>query len=66
MPVVRIDLLKGRTIEQKREMAKEITDSISRIAKTDAANVKIIFSDMEFDNYASGGKLTKDIIDEQK
>lgn len=66
MPIVKIDLLKGRTIEQKRKMAKEITKIISTVGNTDENNVKIIFNDMEFENYSDGGKLMKDKLDEQK
>lgn len=66
MPIVKIELLKGRTVEQKRTMAKEITETISNVAKTPKENIKIIFHDMELVDYSSGGKLQKDIIDEQK
>lgn len=66
MPIIRIDLLKGRSIEQKRAMAQEITQSVARIAKTDKKNIKIVFSDMEFEDYSDGGVLKKDEINEQK
>ena len=66
MPIVQIELLKGRDKEQKREMSKEITETISRIAKTPKENVKIIFRDMEPVDFAQGGKLTEDILNEQK
>lgn len=66
MPIIRIDLLKGRSVEQKQQMAKEITKTVSKIAKTKEENIKIIFSDMEFENYASGGKLAKESNNEQK
>lgn len=66
MPIVKIDLIKGRSEEQKRQMAKEITETISSVGKTPKENVKIIFNDMEPLNYSQGGKLTKDIINEKK
>lgn len=63
MPIINIELLKGRTVEQKREIAKEITESVSRIAKTPKENVKIIFRDMETYDFAQAGELTSDILE---
>lgn len=65
MPIITVELLKGRTVEQKREMAKEITKSVSQIAKTPVENIKIIFRDMETFDYAQNGKLTSDILKEK-
>lgn len=66
MPIVQIELIEGRSEDQKREMAKQITETISQVAKTPKENVKIIFREMTTTNYAQGGKLTKDIINEKK
>ena len=61
MPVVTIELIEGRTVDQKREMAKKITDVIKEAAKVKEDAVEIIFHDMKKENYSKAGKLALDI-----
>ena len=61
MPIVTIELIEGRTIDQKREMAKKITDVIKEVAKVKEDAVEIIFHDMKKENYSKAGKLALDI-----
>jgi len=58
MPVVEIKLWKGRSREQKAEMAKRITEIISEVGKTASENVHLIFTDVEKENWAEAGKLS--------
>lgn len=60
MPIVQIDLLAGRTVEQKRELARRVTEVITETAKCQADAVKIIIRDMPQENYASAGVLRID------
>jgi len=62
MPVITINQFEGRTIEQKRKLAKEITDSIVKIYEIGADRVSITFFDIPKHNAAKGGKL---FIDQQ-
>ena len=61
MPIVTIELIEGRTVNQKREMAKKITDVIKQVAKVKEESVEIIFHDMKNENFAKAGKLAMDI-----
>jgi 4-oxalocrotonate tautomerase len=61
MPIVTIRQLEGRTVEQKRKLAKEITDAIVRIYKIDADRVNVNFFDMPSHNIAKAGKLFIDL-----
>ena len=61
MPIVTIELIEGRTVDQKREMAKKITDVIKEVAKVKEDAVEIIFHDMRKENFAKSGKLAMDI-----
>ena len=61
MPIVTIELIEGRTVDQKREMAKKITDVIKEVAKVKEDAVEIIFHDMKKKNYSKAGKLALDI-----
>ena len=61
MPIVTIELIEGRTVDQKREMAKKITEVIKEVAKVKEDAVEIIFHDMKKENFAKAGKLILDI-----
>lgn len=61
MPNVKIELWKGCTKEQKAQIAKEITDTIARVAGKRPANIVIRFEDFETENWAIGGELACDI-----
>ena len=61
MPIVKVDLWKGCTKEQKAQMAQEITDVLVRVAKKRATSVVIQFQDYETENWAIGGELASDI-----
>ncbi len=57
MPIVRIELLEGRSIEQKEAMVKAITEVIVKIAKVSKEHVWVIIEDIKKDNWSVGGKL---------
>ena len=60
MPILQIELFKGRTVEQKREMAKRVTEAISETLNCPKEAISIIIREMEFENYAKAGKLEID------
>ncbi len=60
MPIVKIDWIEGRTREQKAQVAKEITETIARVAETVPEKVTIIINDHPRDNLAVSGKLLSD------
>jgi 4-oxalocrotonate tautomerase len=60
MPVVTVELFEGRTTEQKREMAKAITEAVVRIGKAPAEGTWVIFRDVKKSDWAVAGKLSSD------
>ncbi len=60
MPVITIELYEGRTVEQKRELAKAITDAVVRIAKTTPEATHIVYRDVKKTDWAIAGKLASD------
>jgi 4-oxalocrotonate tautomerase len=60
VPIVQIELLEGRTVEQKRAMVKEVTDAICKTLNAPPEAVRIIIRDMSFDNFATAGVLRSD------
>lgn len=51
MPFVKIQLIAGRTVEQKAELAKEIIDTMEKLSFASRESVKIIYEDMLADDY---------------
>ncbi len=60
MPIVQIELVEGRTLEQKRELSKKVTEAIVEAINVPQDAVKIIIREMKKDNYSEGGILRCD------
>lgn len=58
MPILRVEMLSGRTREQKKEMAEVFTREMARIAKCSPQSVQIVFAEVEREDWANGGILT--------
>lgn len=60
MPIVTVNIKEGRTVEQKREMARRMTQVICETMKVKPAAVRIIVNEMKNENFAIGGTLVCD------
>jgi 4-oxalocrotonate tautomerase len=60
MPHVQITLLAGRSTEQKRKIAKRVTEALVEEGNAPPHGVVITFIDVEYDSYARGGVLMVD------
>lgn len=60
MPLVHITMLAGRSIEQKRKLARRITDAMIEEAGARREAIVITFDEVSKENYASGGTLLAD------
>ena len=60
MPIVLIDWIEGRSLEQKREIVKQITEVICRVGEVDPQQVRIFFTEHPKQDYAIAGKLLCD------
>lgn len=57
MPLIRVEMFPGRTLEQKREFAVAVTREAAQILKCEPDAVDVIFSEIQKDEWATGGKL---------
>ena len=62
MPLVQITMLQGRTAEQKRELAKRITDAIVEEAGARREAIVLAFHEVSNESYATGGELMIDKV----
>lgn len=60
MPHVQVELLEGRTIEQKRLLVAKVTQAIVESIGASAENVTIIIRDMPKENFSKAGILACD------
>lgn len=60
MPMVQITMLEGRTTEQKRKVAKRITDVLVEEANARPDAISVAFIEVSKESYASAGVLIAD------
>jgi 4-oxalocrotonate tautomerase len=60
MPTIIIQMYKGRTKQQKADLAKAITEDVVRIAKTTPEATQVIFHEVDKENWATAGILASD------
>jgi 4-oxalocrotonate tautomerase len=60
MPMVQITMLQGRTADQKRKIAKRITDALVEEAGARREGIIVAFNEVSKESYASGGELMID------
>ena len=60
MPLVVVKMLEGRTTEQKRRLAREITDVVMRVTNVPEEQVDVIIEDYQRENWAKAGVLFSD------
>lgn len=61
MPIVQIDMLEGRTVEQKRKLVAKVTEAIVESVDAAPETVTIIIREMSKQNLGKAGKLRSDI-----
>ncbi len=57
MPTYHIEMLEGRTLEQKKKLVEAITRVTVEVLGGQAASVDILITDVKRENWATGGKL---------
>ena len=60
MPTVQIEMLQGRTIDQKRKLVEKVTEAISDSLTCPREAVTIIIREMAPEHFAKGGVLRID------
>lgn len=60
MPVVTVQLWKGRTVDQKRALTKAITDAMVEHANANPDGLHVIIQEYELENWARAGVLGVD------
>jgi len=59
MPVAQINILEGRTDEQKEMLIREVSEAISRSLDSPVQNVRVIITEMPKQHFGIGGQSVK-------
>lgn len=60
MPLIKVNMLQGRSVETKRKYASEMTRITCECLDVKPESVRIIFSEMPPENLAAAGRLAAD------
>ena len=56
MPIIQVNMLEGRTVEQKRKLCAGITEAVVSSLGVNADQVRVMIHELGKDEYAIGGK----------
>ena len=57
MPIIRVDMLKGRTKKQKQNLVKELTQALNRACGENHVGIDVILNEVEKENWSINGQL---------
>ncbi|MBC6906679.1 4-oxalocrotonate tautomerase [Saccharophagus sp. K07] len=57
MPIIRVELLEGRTLAQKQELAEVLSRETARIADCRLESITVVIDEVKRENWAVAGKL---------
>ncbi|WP_096084980.1 tautomerase family protein [Agaribacterium haliotis] len=60
MPYVNVQITAGATRQQKKEIVKDITDSLQRVLAKKPEHTHIVIQEIEEENWGYAGLLTDD------
>jgi 4-oxalocrotonate tautomerase len=60
MPIVTVQMLRGRSADQKRSLVRAITDAMVTHTGAKPDNLIVVIEEVERDNWATNGQLLSD------
>lgn len=63
MPIIRVEMFEGRSIEQKRNLVTELTTAFVAACGGTPASVQVVITDFSSEDWGVGGQL---IVDRNK
>lgn len=60
MPTITVQLFEGRTIEQKRNFVKAVTEAAAKTLDCNPDSINIIIHEIRKEDWATGGRLWSD------
>ena len=57
MPIVRIEMLAGRSPELKHRLATEVTALVARLCESETSHIYVMFNDVQHHDWAVAGRV---------
>lgn len=57
MPIIRVEMLEGRSVAQKKELVEVLSRETARIAGCSLESITVVIDDVKRDNWGMGGRL---------
>ncbi|SHK40429.1 4-oxalocrotonate tautomerase [Shimia gijangensis] len=62
MPIIRVEMFKGRSRDQKRELVKEVTEAFVRTCGGTAKSLTVVITEVEKEDWGAAGELCCDLF----
>ena len=60
MPIIQFNMLEGRTVEMKRELAEKVTNTVVEVLGVKRETVRILIHEMAMSDFSVGGVTAAD------
>ena len=60
MPVIKVEMFEGRTIEQKRELVEVLSKETARITGCSVGSIYVVIDEVKKETRTAGGELCSD------
>ncbi len=60
MPIIRVEMFPGRTVDQKRDLTRELTDGFVRACGGAGEKLHVVITEVVRENWGVGGELMSD------
>lgn len=60
MPMIRVEMFKGRSREQKRALARALTEAFNSTCGGTPQSVQVVITDIDREDWATAGELAID------
>ena len=60
MPIIRVEMFEGRSVDQKRELVEVLSKETARITGCDVSSIYVVIEDVKKENWGAGGELCLD------
>ena len=61
MPIIRVELIEGRTPAQKKELVETLTRETARIAGCSESSIHVVIEDVKKENWGIAGRLLSEV-----
>lgn len=66
MPYINLQITKGASVEQKRQLVAEFTQTLVTVLGKKPEHIHIVIQEIELDNWGFNGQLTSELKERNK